>query len=41
MDFSKIYHDLFFLRQQIGLAVGDIDSVQQNAEYKRLCLEVN
>ena len=25
---------------QIGLAVGDIDSIQQNAEYKRLSVKV-
>lgn len=29
-----------FLFLQIGLAVGDIDSIQKNAEYKRLSLEV-
>lgn len=29
---------VFFL--QIGLAVGDIDSIQQNAEYKRLSVKV-
>ena len=36
-DFAEY---LFWLFLQIGLAVGDIDSIQQNAEYKRLSVKV-
>jgi len=30
----------FFCVSQIGLAVGDIDSIQKNAELKRLAVQV-
>ena len=37
---SDILLNFCFVFLQIGLAVGDIDSIQQNAEYKRLSVKV-